>query len=104
MRNTQIRTIHSLLRFLLTPLFFIAVLSYKFRFVEISDSRHANSIPQDFEECVTFPKKKAAHDLMKPPKLSLAISSTASITPAPAVISTRKTSIAIMMAMEFQVC
>ena len=37
-------------------------------------------------------------------QLSLAISSKPSITPAPAVISTRNTSIAIRIAMEFQVC
>ena len=44
------------------------------------------------------------YDLMNPPRLSLAISSKPSITPAPAVISTRNTSIAIRIAMEFQVC
>ena len=41
--------------------------------VEVFDSRHAHSIIQDVELCVTIPKKKAAHDLMKLPKLSLAI-------------------------------
>ena len=41
---------------------------------------------------------------MKPPKLSLAICSTHSITPVPAVIRIRKTSITIRIAMEFQVC
>ena len=41
---------------------------------------------------------------MKPPRLSLAIYSTPSITPVPAVIRTRKTPITIRIAMEFQVC
>ena len=41
---------------------------------------------------------------MKPPRLSLAISSTPSITPVPAVIRTRKTSITTRIAIEFQVC
>lgn len=41
---------------------------------------------------------------MKPPRLSLAICNTPSITPVPAVIRTRKTSITIRIAMEFQVC
>ena len=44
------------------------------------------------------------YDLMNPPRLSLAISNRPSIKPALAVIITRKTSIAIRMAMEFQVC
>ena len=37
-------------------------------------------------------------------KKEVAISSSPSINPAPAVIITRKTSIAIRMAIEFQVC
>ena len=41
---------------------------------------------------------------MKPPRLSLAICNTPSITPVPAVIRTRKTSITIRVAMEFHVC
>ena len=41
---------------------------------------------------------------MKPPRRSLAICNTPSITPVPAVIKTRKTSITIRIAMEFQVC
>ncbi len=41
---------------------------------------------------------------MKPPRLSLAICNTPSITPVPAVIRTRKTSITIRIAMELQVC
>ena len=41
---------------------------------------------------------------MKPPRLSLAISNTPSITPVSAVIRTRKTSITIRIAMEFKVC
>ena len=41
---------------------------------------------------------------MKTPKLSLAICNTPSITPVPAVIRTRKISITIRIAMEFQVC
>ena len=45
-----------------------------------------------------------SYDLTNPNRLSLAISNRPSITPAPVVISTRKTSIAIRMAMEFQVC
>ena len=76
----------------------------KFRVVEVLGSRHAHSIPQDFEECVTFPKKKAVHDLMKPPRLSLAISMILSITPVPAIIRTCNTSMAIMICIEFQVC
>ena len=44
------------------------------------------------------------YDLMKPPRLSLAICNTPSIMPVPAVIRTRKTSITIRIAMEFQVC
>ena len=44
------------------------------------------------------------YDLMKPPRLSLAICNTPSIMPVPAVIRTRKTSITIRIAMVFQVC
>ncbi len=50
----------------------------------------------------SFQKEEAAHDLMKPPKLLLAISNNPSITPVPAVIRINKTSIMIRTIMESQ--